>query len=206
MLMNKETIEMNKDNHKVKFKHKFVENTFDNLDKFNRNCDQFMIKYIKPIFYHRAYTLWWIYLFIFSLIYPNIRGMCFVGGTIVCFGWHACVYFDYYLFDKPYDLLYRSMPTYSKQTLRIFDIVNHIILYIISYFNLIEKLNLFDVFLAWFYFKIWSYVQSDCKSFYYHSKNCKIYNFQNDVIFICSHSSETILLIIQALVIYYNNY
>ena len=42
---------MNKDKHKVKFKHKFVENTFDNLDKFNRSCDKLMIKYIKPIFY-----------------------------------------------------------------------------------------------------------------------------------------------------------
>ena len=25
----------------------------------------------------------------------------------MCFGWYACVYFDYYLYDKPYDILYR---------------------------------------------------------------------------------------------------
>ena len=85
MVIDKETIELNKNekklnnqNSNVKFKHKCVENMFNNLDKFNRSCDNFMIKYIKPFFYKRAYTLWWIYLFIFSLIFPFLREHVFV--------------------------------------------------------------------------------------------------------------------------------
>ena len=68
MELNNSKKKINNKNSTVKFKHKSVENIFNNLDKFNRSCDGFMIKYIKPIFYKRAYTIWWIYLFIFSLI------------------------------------------------------------------------------------------------------------------------------------------
>lgn len=207
MVIDKETIELNKNekklnnqNSNVKFKHKCVENMFNNLDKFNKSCDDFMIKYIKPFFYRRAYTLWWIYLFIFSLIFPFFKGACFCIGSVMCFGWYACVYFDYYLYDKPYDILYRSMPTYNKKLLNICDIIVHIGLYILCYFSLTEKIKLADVFIAWIYSKIWSYVQSDGKSFYYSAQECKIYNCKTSKIFICSHSIENIVLLIHALI------
>ena len=56
---------------KLKIKHKFVESMFDQLDSFNNKCDDFLIKYIKPFFYERAYTIWWIYLFILSIYFTT---------------------------------------------------------------------------------------------------------------------------------------
>jgi len=200
MELNNSKKKINNKNSTVKFKHKCVENIFDNLDKFNRSCDKLMIKYIKPIFYKRAYTLWWIYLFIFSLIFPLLKGACFCIGSVMCFGWNLCVFFDYYLFDKPYDLMYRALPTYNKKLLHIVDVIVHIGLYILCYFSLTEKIKLSDVFVAWIYSKIWSYVQSDGNSFYYSAHECEIYNCKTSKIFICSHSIEFVILLIHALI------
>ena len=50
MELNNSKKKINNKNSTVKFKHKCVENIFDNLDKFNRSCDKLMIKYIKPFF------------------------------------------------------------------------------------------------------------------------------------------------------------
>ena len=200
MELNKNEKKLINQNSNVKFKHKFVENMFNNLDKFNKKCDQLLIKNIKPFFYQLSYTLWWIYLFMFSIIFPNIRGMCFVGGALVCFGWHICVYFDYYLFNKPYDVLYRSIPVYNKNILHIGDIIVHVGLYILCYFSLTEKIKLSDVFLAWIYSKIWSCVQSDGKSFYYTAQDCEIYNCRTSKMCICYHSIEIVILLIHALI------
>ena len=52
---------------KLKIKHKFVKDLFNKLDSFNNKCDDFLIQYIKTFFYERAYTIWWIYLFILSI-------------------------------------------------------------------------------------------------------------------------------------------
>lgn len=200
MESNKDEKKLNNQNFNVKFKHKSVENMFNNLYKFNKKCDEFLIKNIKPFFYKRAYTIWWIYLFIFSLLFPFLKGVCFCIGSVMCFGWHVCVYFDYYLFNEPYDLLYRSMPTYNKKLLRISDIIIHVGLYILCYFSLTEKIKLTDVFLAWIYSKIWSYVQSDGKSFYYTAQQCEIYNCRTSKMFICSHSIEIVILLIHAII------
>ena len=189
---------------KLKIKHKFVESMFDQLDSFNNKCDDFLIQYIKPFFYERAYTIWWIYLFILSIYFTSLRSVSFIIGSVMCFGWNLCVVFDYYLYNKPYDVMYRALPTYSKRVLHCLDLLSHTGLFIVSYFTLVNKLTLMDVLYAWIYSKIWSYVQSDGKSFYYTSNKCRIYNCRHPIMFVCSHSVEIVILLINVIFILMN--
>lgn len=200
----KEKLNDNKKDEKLKIKHKFLENMFNQLDSFNNICDDVLIQYIKPFFYERAYTIWWIYLFILSIYFTSLRSVSFIIGSVMCFGWNLCVVFDYYLYNKPYDVMYRALPTYSKRVLHCLDLLSHTGLFIVSYFTLVNKLTLMDVLYAWIYSKIWSYVQSDGKSFYYKPDKCRIYNCRHPIIFVCSHSIEIVILLINVIFILMN--
>ena len=144
----------------------------------------------------RPYTLWFIYIFIISLIFPLLNPIVFIISCYVFFGWYICLLYDYYILkNKPFYLLYSCFEGYNKYLIHFIDIFSHIIIPIICFYRCNQKVNLIHIILAWIYSRTWSFTQSNYKCLYYFSKNCDIYHC-GESIFLCSYICEHLVLLI----------
>lgn len=144
----------------------------------------------------RPYTLWFIYIFIISLIFPILNPIVFIISCYVFFGWYICLLYDYYILNnKPFHLLYSCFEGYNIFLIHMVDVFSHIIIPIICYYRCVQKVNLIHILIAWIYSRTWSFTQSNYKCLYYFSKNCDIYHC-GESIFLCSYICEHLVLLI----------
>ena len=170
---------------------------------YNNLKDNFT-KLFNTVFKNKAYTNWYVYLFVLSLFYDFLDPIVFIISCSIFIGWYVCLCYDCLLLkNKPFDLLYSCIQEFNKPFMHFLDIIFHIILPFISFYKFTGPLYIHHIIIAWVFSRLWSLVQSDFNTLFYIKHRCSIYNCDHRV-FKCSYIIEHLILII--ITIYINFY
>ena len=153
-------------------------------------------KIYNKIFKNKAFTTWYVYLFVLSFIYTSLNPIVFVISWSIFVGWYVCLFYDYFVLNnKPFDLLYSCIKEFSKPFMHFLDITFHMIVPFISFYKFNGNLKFYHLIISWIFTRLWSLVQSDFQHLFYIKHKCCIYNCDSQV-FNCSYFMEHLILLI----------